>query len=256
MKPSYVLGVDLGKMNDFTAIVVAERAAVETTETRERYVEGMRALVPERKFDSALNVVRIERPEKLTPYPVICRRVRDMVSALHGRGAEVSLVVDATGVGNAVVDGMRELDLTVTPVVITGGHAASTDKRGTWHVPKKDLVTRLRYVYDQKRINVPTPEKLPLVGVLLSELDAFKMRQTAKGHTTYGNDWRESPHDDIVLALALAVWQNERTRNQADWERHAAGNDHAYFAMLEMRAHEKRLAKEIASKRKTKRFGY
>jgi hypothetical protein len=39
---------------------------------------------------------------------------------------------------------------------------------------------------------------------------AFKVEITKSGHDTYGNDWRENEHDDLVLAVALAAWAGER----------------------------------------------
>ena len=53
-------------------------------------------------------------------------------------------------------------------------------------------------------------QKLPLAKVLAKELAAFRVKITAAGNETFGNLWRESPHDDLVLALALACWVGER----------------------------------------------
>ena len=41
---------------------------------------------------------------------------------------------------------------------------------------------------------------------------AFKVTLSASGHDSYANDWRENPHDDLVLAVALAVWLGESVR--------------------------------------------
>ncbi len=45
---------------------------------------------------------------------------------------------------------------------------------------------------------------LPLAGALMGELRAFKVRFTAKGRDTYAA--RSGAHDDLVMAVALAVW--------------------------------------------------
>lgn len=55
-------------------------------------------------------------------------------------------------------------------------------------------------------------ERLKERATLTAELSAFKVSITLKGHDSYGNDvgpWRENPHDDMVLAVALAAWYGE-----------------------------------------------
>jgi hypothetical protein len=37
------------------------------------------------------------------------------------------------------------------------------------------------------------------------------------GHDSYGNDWRETAHDDLVLSLAMAVWYAEKYRRSGEW---------------------------------------
>ena len=48
---------------------------------------------------------------------------------------------------------------------------------------------------------------------LLRELEAMRMRITASGNNQYGA-YGEGEHDDLVLALALAVWYAERLDNR------------------------------------------
>jgi hypothetical protein len=53
-----------------------------------------------------------------------------------------------------------------------------------------------------------------LVPELVKELENFKVKvSTRTAHDSY-EAWRESDHDDLVLALALACWWRER-RSQA-----------------------------------------
>jgi hypothetical protein len=51
-------------------------------------------------------------------------------------------------------------------------------------------------------------KKLALADTLISELQNFKAKISNSGNDTYGAgaDWRENSHDDLVLALALALW--------------------------------------------------
>jgi hypothetical protein len=53
-----------------------------------------------------------------------------------------------------------------------------------------------------------------LAETLREELQNFKVTISAGGHDRYGAggdalSWREQPHDDLVLAVALAAWSCE-----------------------------------------------
>jgi hypothetical protein len=55
----------------------------------------------------------------------------------------VSTVIDATGVGRAFTDLIREVGVTFTPVTITAGSSQSRGERGYWHVAKSILLSEL-----------------------------------------------------------------------------------------------------------------
>lgn len=179
---SYYVGLDLGQSADYTALAVIEEA---TQELRLRH---------------------LERYPLKTPYNVVA----DNVVALVGRLREHSpfgglphLLVDNTGVGRAVTDQLRERRLTFDPVTITGGERA-TRAEGEWRVPKKDLVAALEVPFHTGALKVAAG--LDLWPVLRGELLNFRRKVSLKtGHDSYEH-WRESDHDDLVLAAALAAW--------------------------------------------------
>ena len=77
-----------------------------------------------------------------------------------------------------------------------------------WRVPKRDLVGAVQVPLQQQRLQFA--EALPLTSVLTQELLTFKVTiDPATAHDSYAA-WRERDHDDLVLALALAVWWGER----------------------------------------------
>jgi hypothetical protein len=51
---------------------------------------------------------------------------------------------------------------------------------------------------------VAIAEGLPLTAVLAEELAAFRVKVTPAGNETF-EAWRERDHDDLVLAVALAL---------------------------------------------------
>ncbi len=51
---------------------------------------------------------------------------------------------------------------------------------------------------------------MPLAGALVSGLQVFRVQLTAKGRDTYAAHSGE--HDDLLLAVTLAVWFGTATR--------------------------------------------
>jgi hypothetical protein len=191
MPPDYFLGLDLGQTQDFTALAVLERQPLSA---------GAAATA---KADFALRHLR--RFPLGTPYTKIVSAVTTMRKSGPLNGA--TLIVDQTGVGRAVVDGFRQAVGGVVPVTITGGHAVTVTDDGSWHVPKKELVTSLQVVLQSRRLQIA--RGLAEAATLVHELQQFQVKITASAHETFGV-WRAGQHDDLVLAVALACWWAER----------------------------------------------
>jgi len=170
----YYSGLDLGQASDFSALVVVE------------------------SFSARLAARHLHRWPLGTPYTGIVADLKAMYAA--GPLAGSSLVIDATGVGRAVVDMVRKggINATTRAYTITAGI-----QPGDGTVPKKDLVGAVQAMLGQRRIDFA--EGLELTPVLVKELEAFRVKVTADRNETFAA-WRERDHDDLVLALALAVW--------------------------------------------------
>jgi hypothetical protein len=119
-----------------------------------------------------------------------------------------TLLIDATGVGASVIDLLRDRKpaASLYPVIITAGESV-TEKDNYTSVPKKDLVSSVSLLLQQKALVVPS--KLPFAQVVIDELLNFRSTIHVNGNATYGA-WRERDHDDLVLALALATWMARR----------------------------------------------
>lgn len=117
---------------------------------------------------------------------------------------------------------LREARLNPTPVTITGGDTVSVDGR-EYRVPKRDLVSAVQVALQAGQLKVAA--SLPLAKTLADELLAFKVAISLSGHDSYGNDvgrWREAPHDDLVLAVALGCWwakNNPPLKYVSHWDR-------------------------------------
>lgn len=174
----FIVGLDLGQQQDYTALAIIES-------TGEVY-----------------SVRHLERFKLGTSYSKIVKRVKKLSQGepLQGRAP---LVVDATGVGRAVVDMLRQADLAPMAITITAGAAVAHPAPDEWHVPKRDLVGVLQVLLQNGHLKVA--EELPEASVLKREMLGFKVKITQAANDIYGT-WREGEHDDLVLAVAVACW--------------------------------------------------
>lgn len=185
----YVVGLDLGQAQDPTALAVLER------------VPGATAKAP-----VGHRVRHLQRWPLWTPYPQLVADVRDLLARPPLPRATAALVVDATGVGAAVVDLLRaaRLGVPVVPVTITSG-AEAHEAFEAWRVPKRDLVGVVQVLLQQRRLRIA--QALVEAEALVTEMQAFRVEISAAGRDTYGA--AAEAHDDLVLAVALACWWGE-----------------------------------------------
>ncbi|MEZ5400816.1 MAG: hypothetical protein R2729_14180 [Bryobacteraceae bacterium] len=201
---SYHVGVDLGQSRDPTAVALVARresasirdpASWEWESEYEYQIRGLRRL-----------------PLGMT-YPKIVEQI-ELLTRTVPEDATRELVVDATGVGAAVVDLLREqfrnVSMPLVPVIFTAGEAARCE-RGAWRVPKKDLVHSLLVTFQEDKLRIP--ENHELAAVLIGELKTMALKITGQDHTSY-EAWRENEHDDLVFALAMATWRARKCAPQ------------------------------------------
>ncbi len=202
----FKVGLDLGQSADYTALSVVQAVKVPTGGG---------------SFGTDLHLRHLERYPLRTPYPDIAEKVaalmRDPLLSPEEFDparrrifrAAPELVVDNTGVGVAVTDLLRKLGLRFVSVTITGGDNVSGTGR-SMRVPKRDLVAALEVPFHTGTLKVA--EGLELWHVLKQELLTFRRKINLKtAHDSYEH-WRETDHDDLVLATALACWQATRRR--------------------------------------------
>jgi hypothetical protein len=183
----YLTGLDLGQTQDFSALVVLEQTAEDDS-------RGL----PFSRYAAR----HLQRFELGTPYPAIVAKVRDLFARSPLAG--MHLIIDRTGVGAAVYDQFRVSDIQAT---VSGWSITCGNRPGEGTVPKVDLVGAVQTVLGQRRLHV-APD-LELASTLAAELESFRVKVTADRNETFAS-WRERDHDDLVLALSLAVWIGER----------------------------------------------
>jgi hypothetical protein len=199
MNNPFCIGLDLGQASDYTALAVVEKLEANGDHDHDR---------------AALHLRHLERYPLRTPYPEIADRVAALIRTevltvrtyndlLQVEELLPELVIDQTGVGAPVADLLRERDLTFRSVVITGGDKVNREG-GVERVPKRDLVSSLEVSLQTGALKVA--EGLELWPALRQEMQNFRRKiNLATAHDSYEH-WRESDHDDLVLAVCLACW--------------------------------------------------
>ncbi len=149
----------------------------------------------------------IEAVAKMLDGPPFCHRRIGVPIHLEKVRVPTTLAVDATGVGRPVVDTFAERNLPahLLPITITGGHEAHS-KAGGYLVPKRILVSTLQAAVQNQRLRIAA--KLPEAATLAKELQDFKLTYTEAANDTY--EGRKGAHDDLVLAVALALWAGSK----------------------------------------------
>jgi hypothetical protein len=191
----FYVGLDLGQSSDPTALVAVEQVYVLANKSPSYHVR------------------HIQRWPLGTPYPAIVNAVVGLLQSRELRDSAV--IVDATGVGRAVVDLLRDairaarLNVSLLAITITAGNAV-TGGGSEFGVPKLDLVAAVQVYLQTKRVRIA--RGLPEAPALERELLAFRVRITDSARETFEAASRH--HDDIVMALALAIWAGEAWGNR------------------------------------------
>lgn len=218
VESSYVIGVDLGQLQDYTAVAVVGLAKPEASEARKAKSERERSFsserearssLPEGSGEATLEVVHLERfrgvryPDVVASVKALCER-----EPLRSPASLAYLVVDSIGVGVAVTDMLREAGLSFDAVTITAGDRESREKHSVWRVPKRDLISGCQVLLQQRRLKIA--HSLPEAETLMQELLNFRYKVTDSANLTY-EAWRKGAHDDLLLALSLATWKARKT---------------------------------------------
>jgi hypothetical protein len=184
VKISWVLAADLGQSADPTAVCVLEK----------RQITGD-------KPSLSLDVRHLERLALGMAYPAQVAHVKSLLSRPPlDEGCQ--LAIDDTGVGRAVGDLFEHAGLKPIRVQITAGSAVEWQSSTRVHVAKTELISALdaRLHTGELRFALGLKDADALRG----ELGDFQRHVSDAGRASY--QARAGKHDDLVLAVSLAVW--------------------------------------------------
>jgi hypothetical protein len=197
----YFVGVDLGQSVDPTALCVLEQYA-----EREDPAEPMKVYY---------NVRHLMRLPLGMSYPAIAQDVAQTLKRDPLSGA-AELVIDETGVGRAVGDIFQQMGLKPIRVSITAGDDPGTMAGSSrYTVSKSHLVSALDAKLHAGELRIAA--ELREASALESELKDFRRHISEAGRYSFAA--RSGQHDDLVLAVAIALWRATTKRPNFDGPR-------------------------------------
>jgi hypothetical protein len=185
----YFVGVDLGQAADPTAVCVLEA-----------WSQREQPHLPEVFLFTVIHLMRF--PLGMS-YPSMVRDIGSLLQQPRLKGAKTELIIDETGVGKAVGDIFDSQGLRPVKVTITAGNEVGQNGFNRYSVPKQTLVSRLDAAMHCEELffSVDLHES----PALEEELKDFSRHVSDAGRSSYAA--REGKHDDLVLAVALALWR-------------------------------------------------
>lgn len=204
----YLIGLDLGQAADYSALVVVRQTSLT------KYIDPVRLFLCNHVVRHPLgtpyttivdDVVRLmQRPELQLQKPNWRGRIRTVGP---------TLIVDATGVGRAVVNmferaikPMQDTCPGLEGITIHGGRNSGRSEDGNgWNVSKLDLIASVQACLGEGRLRIV--RSLQHADLLRKEFQDYRVKLSAVGHESY--DARSGQHDDLVLALAMCIWYGE-----------------------------------------------
>lgn len=187
---STVMGLDLGQRNDQSALAILDIVEEIGTERDPVTFAFQRS-----QHLYLRSLTRFPRGTRYIDTPELVREVITVPPPGYlGRRLDEVLAVDAGGPGMAVVELLRQLKLhaAIMPAVITGGTIGSPLGGGIHSIPRRTLVNLLRFALESRQLVFPAD--MPLKDSLAAELAAVEP------------DGGQSAHDDMAIAIALALW--------------------------------------------------
>ena len=189
-KTRIYLGLDVGKRQDHTAIAALE--------LRWRYGAKDNVTQAVAQYPTLLLSYSIRYPidTETTRIPQFVRDTLQLYRPAYGEPNRVDkLLVDATGVGHTIVELIRkdQPKAQVQPVTLTNGHVERQLKDNYLSLPRPDLINRLKMIFELG--NIQLLDSAP--GFVDMERELVQFQPSGE----------QQEHDDLVMALAMAVWQ-------------------------------------------------
>jgi hypothetical protein len=195
----WVVGIDLGKSNDSTAIAVVHHTIV----ALDSWTPNPTAKHWKQDRVQRFDLLHLQRLPLGLSYVAQVAAIREILDREPLSNCKPDTVWDQSGVGAAVVDIAKNAGIPhMHRIVITSGLECTQVDGNTHHVGKGPLISRLEAAMHTRELHVAAALKES--DTLRDELRDFERRTTEAGRTTWAA--RGSAHDDTILAVACAIW--------------------------------------------------
>ncbi|QQP97931.1 hypothetical protein [Lysobacter enzymogenes] len=198
----FFAGIDIGQVNDWTAISIIERIRAVPALKELHHAFHQQAIDDAKRIPTRLDLVHLERIPLGTLYP---KQVDIILSLLRQPLlGEVETYVDLTGVGRGPYDMLKTAKLRrLKGIMITGAQGAATRQPYGWSVGKAELVNNVQIEMQSGRLCYSSG--LDLAKMFEKELMDFRASVNSGTHRMTFNA-REGENDDLVLSVSYAVF--------------------------------------------------
>lgn len=190
----YILSLDLGQAQDYSAAVVLHRRWWRAGERPDPDMAKLWHGIP-----------LILKWNLGTPYPKVVEEVAETCALLETKAQfGVKLIVDAGGPGRPVMDMLKERRLRPIGVTITAGDLPHDRDDGTMTVPKRDICSALVVAYQNG--DVKANPRLAYADELEEQISKFGYVVKPRSRKVGYENLDPEVHDDIVVAASLGLW--------------------------------------------------
>jgi len=208
----YIAAIDCARKRDRFVITISKNDQL--------IVEGNEAAEQPDRLIARLAIMYLDQWSGLPYREMVDKCVRILGHRTLSNNCD--LLVDATGVGDPIVEMFHEAGISVMPIIVTGGKGvrevyegfgsiiapASDRLRGLRvmkeiHVPKADMVAAGQIMLENRRVSIA--KNIKWADELKRQLMHLSPKNTPAGNVRYESD-DNSVNDDIAFCYILTAW--------------------------------------------------
>jgi hypothetical protein len=186
---TFILSLDPAQLKDWSAVAVIEMKYVPAGASKAHF---------------GYDLVAMNRKQGLPYDQIVDWVVRTQKNPAFNKGEPCTCIVDATGVGVAVKDMLKAKGIRPKAITITTGEAYSR-VGAEYHVGKARLIGKFLGAFDAGKVHVNP--NMPIWPQVEREMLSFRAEMSSQGRVKM--EAAPGEHDDLLLALAMAVWYGE-----------------------------------------------